>query len=127
MEMYTGRYRGSPWPIAAIALVVVAILAVGFLGGFVWHPAVGAGSYPFFPFGFFWIWPLFGFFFIFFLARWLFWGWGWRGGYHYGHHSDAARILEERYARGEITKDQFEQMTKDLQWSRQDNGGGQAP
>ncbi|MDA4112886.1 MAG: SHOCT domain-containing protein [Thaumarchaeota archaeon] len=121
--MSTGRYKGSPWPVAAIAFVVVAILAVGILGGFIWHPAVGAGSYPFLPFGFFWIWPLlFGFFFIFFLGRWFFWGWEWRGGYH-GHYSDAARILEERYARGEITKDQFEQMTRDLERSRQDSGG----
>ena len=36
-------------------------------------------------------------------------------GYHGGHRADdAMEILRQRYARGEITREQFEQMKKDL-------------
>jgi putative membrane protein len=113
--MSTGRYGGrrGPWPIAAFALAAVAIFAVGIIVSSVWHPVVVSGPYPFFPFGVFWVWPLFAFVFIFFVARWFFWGWGWRGGY--GRYNDATGILQERYAKGEITKEQFEQMKKDLE------------
>ena|ERR1700722_15634176 len=113
--MSTGRYRSSNsglWPTAAIALGIVAILTVAILVSSVWHPAFVAGSYPFFPFGFFWVWPFFAFVFIFFATRWFFWGWGWGGGPD--RFSDATGILEGRYAKGEITKEQFEQMRKDL-------------
>jgi putative membrane protein len=68
----------------------------------------------FFPFGL-----LFGIFliFIFFGAlRWLFWPWGWgyRRGY-WGHYDDPYYLVRARYARGEITKEQFEQIMQDLQ------------
>ncbi len=105
------------------ALVVVALLAV-FAGSFFFYgPMTGMyGYYPhsffFFPFGF-----LIFFFVIFFVARGLFWGWGWgwRGGYsrgywhNRGYYGDATEILKQRYAKGEITKDQFDQMMRDLQ------------
>jgi putative membrane protein len=43
------------------------------------------------------------------------WGGGGCGGDHSGHYSsDAMEILHQRYARGEISKDQFEQMKKDI-------------
>jgi putative membrane protein len=38
-------------------------------------------------------------------------------GFHrgwYGHEPDALEIAKRRYARGEITKEQFEQLKKDL-------------
>jgi uncharacterized membrane protein len=73
------------------------------------------GYYPFFfPFG--WV---FGFLILFFLLRWILspWGWGHRGR-HRGYR-DEYHILRVRYARGEITKDQFDQMTRDLQESNQ--------
>src|SRR5437867_1298543 len=60
-------------------------------------------------------------FFLFFLFRGLFWGWGgwgWRGYSMYGgYHDGAAEILRRRYASGEITKDQFDQMMRDIEQS----------
>ena len=43
-------------------------------------------------------------------------GWGSCGnGGHTGHYSsDAMEIVRQRYARGEISKEQYEQMTKDI-------------
>ena len=69
------------------------------------------GGWFFFPFGF-----IFIFFIIFVVGRLLLWpwGWGWRRGYWY-HYGDAREILRQRYARGEVTKDQFEQMMRDLE------------
>ena len=108
------------WMIGALViLLLVGLFVVPF---FYFGSAVGPnGYYPrpyFFPFGF-----LVFFFVIFFVARGLFWGWGWgwRGGYsrgyrgHWGYYGDATEILKQRYAKGEITKDQFDQMMRDLQ------------
>jgi len=74
----------------------------------------GASFHPWFLFGFlFWLLPLFVVGALIFLAaRWLF---------RTTEHSvgllasGALSILEERYARGEITKEQFAQMKKDIQ------------
>lgn len=47
-------------------------------------------------------------------------GGGCCGGSHYGHYAqgsgreDAAEILRQRYARGEISREQYDQMRKDL-------------
>jgi len=38
-----------------------------------------------------------------------------RHGGRTGHHSTALAILEERYARGELSKDEFTEKRKDLQ------------
>jgi len=63
------------------------------------------------------------FFVIFFVVRSLFWGlgwgWGWRGGYSRSYwrgqgYGSATEILRQRYAKGEINKDQFDQMMRDL-------------
>jgi len=109
------------WIFGALAvLFLVGVFVVPFF--FYGTPIGPNGYYPrpyfFFPFGF-----LIFFFVIFFVARGLFWGWGWgwRGGYsrgywrHGGYYSDAEEILRQRYAKGEITKDQFDQMMRDLQ------------
>ena len=72
------------------------------------------GYYPFyFPFG--WV---FGFLILFLLLRWIFWPWGWSRRGRYGGYRDEYHILRVRYARGEITKEQFDQMTRDLQEAR---------
>ncbi|MFL6308369.1 MAG: SHOCT domain-containing protein [Nitrososphaera sp.] len=42
------------------------------------------------------------------------WRWG-EGYYSYGYpNRDAESVLKERYAKGELTKEQFEQMMLDL-------------
>jgi len=74
----------------------------------------GFGFFPFGFFGFFWIFAVFWF------IRWAFWPWRGYGPRRYWRYSDQAYyILRERYARGEITKEQFDQMTRDLQQHNQ--------
>ncbi len=109
------------WVIGGLVILLLAgLVAVPFLYGL---PARPYTYYPFpfffFPFGF-----LIFLFVIFFAVRALLWGlgwgWGWRGGYArgywrgHGYYGDATEILRQRYARGEISKDQFDQMTRDL-------------
>ncbi len=72
----------------------------------------GYGWWPWAPFGWFAFIPVF--FIAFFALRFFWWGpWGGRGWYYHGDW--ALEVLRERFARGEITKEQFEQMRKDLQ------------
>ncbi len=101
---------------ALLALIAIAI-AAGVLFRLVHPPTVATAPYPFWGFGF--LWPIFGLFFLFFVLRWIFWPWRpypyryyrrW-GGWGY---DDAMSILRARYARGELTKEQFDQMTLDL-------------
>jgi uncharacterized membrane protein len=105
-----------------IAFGVLALLVI--IGGslllirFVFPPPAGGFYYtgfPFFPFGIFWFFLFI--FMIFGVSRWIFWGWGRRrSGYYSGRYYDNAhQILRERYARGEITKQQLDQMTRDLE------------
>ena len=83
-----------------------------------WRPA-GFFHYPFFfPFQFGGLGAIFMILIIFLVAR-RFFG-PWRGGED-GYYSylqqqkvDGASIVKERYAKGEITKEQFEQMLDDL-------------
>ena len=108
-----------------VALVIAAVVI--FIGTLVAHtyfyPAgMMYNGYPwpgwwFFPFGLFFF--LIFLFFIFRVAFWGWWGgWGWRRRYWYGYgygYGDAHEILRQRYARGEITKEQFDQMNRDLE------------
>ena len=112
--------RWVGWVVFALVLVALigffgAIAARGYFG-----PMVTYSGYPFFGWFFFPIGFIFFFIFIFFVFRLVFWGlggWGWRRGYYrYGYgYGDAREILRQRYARGEITKDQFDQMMRDLE------------
>jgi len=101
-----------------IALSIITVLTIiggslFFLGYFVTRLPT-AYYFPFFPFGIFWAFLLI--FLVFGVLRWVFWGWGWgyrRRGY-YWRYDRAHQILRERYARGEITREQLDQMTRDL-------------
>ena len=99
--------------VALIVLIGVAIAASVILFA-LRGPGTGFVFFPFFGFGFGWF-----FVFLFFLFFWGFRWWGGWGGYgrHHGHYArdGAMAILRERYARGEIGKDQFDQMMKDLE------------
>jgi putative membrane protein len=98
------------WGIIGLVAVIGLSIALSF---FVLRPT-GAFYYPFFPFNFGWLGGIFLIFIVFGIAKWFFWPW--RGGYYsYGHHASAESILKERYAKGEITKEQFEQMMHDLE------------
>jgi len=101
------------WGIAGLLLLIGIAIVIGVLVRAIVGPGAGFG---FFPFGFF----IFVFY-LFFLFRGLFWGWGgwgWRGYSMYGgYHDGAAEILRRRYASGEITKDQFDQMMRDIEQS----------
>ena len=102
-----------------IVLVGVSIIASLLFFG----PRTSGTFYPFFP-GFFfpfhfgWLGGIFIILVFFLIARWFFLPWrnGNTSGF-YRQHSDgnsARNILKERYAKGEITKEQFEQMMLDL-------------
>ena len=98
-------------------MAVVAFFAILAIHG---YPSAPAGMYYGYPFIGWWFFFPFGIFFLFivlfFVSRLIFWpmGWGWRRRYWYGY-GDANEILRQRYARGEITKDQFEQIKRDLE------------
>jgi uncharacterized membrane protein len=106
------------WGLVAFLAIVGTIAAIGLIffrpAPVVYYPV----GYGFFPFGFFF--ALFFIFVAFGVVRWLFfpWRWGysrryWGRGWAYGDR--AYYVLRERYARGEITKNQYDQMMRDLQ------------
>jgi len=100
-----------PWVPLIVVVGIVSIFAVAyFLGAF---PSSGYPLFYYFPW---WIiFPIFFFGLFFFAFR--FWGWGcWWGarGYYY---DPALSVLRDRFARGEITKEQYAQMRKDLEAS----------
>jgi putative membrane protein len=112
-------HRGTAfaWAILGVILVaVIAFFAVIAYRGYPTMPMTGPG-YPDFGWWFFFPFGIFFFLIIlFFVSRMIFWpmGWGYRRRYWYGY-GDANEILRQRYARGEITKEQFDQMKRDLE------------
>ncbi len=101
-----------------IGLIVLVGLSIA-LSYLTPRPATEAFHYynPFFPFRFGWVGGIILIFIVLWLAGWFLWPWR-RGGKEYYSERyadrDAELILKERYAKGEITKEQFEQMMCDL-------------
>lgn len=97
-----------------LALVLVAFSALFFVTR-AWWGGYGPFYHPFFfPFG--WIFGIFWIFVIFGALRCFFWPWRWGYGRRYWrYHDESYYVLRERYAKGEITKDEFENMTQTLQ------------
>lgn len=114
------RYHPAGWilPIAVlVALVTVGIVAWVVVGG----PVRAGGTpifWPFFPFGIFLL-----LFVVLFAVRAAMWGrggprgYGWGPGRGWGGPGSARQILRMRYARGEITSEQFQQMDRELRES----------
>jgi putative membrane protein len=90
--------------IGLIAVIAISIILSLYFGP--WRPEA------FFPFSFGWLGGIFLIFIIFWIAKWLIWPWG---GWYRHEYRTAESILKERYAKGEITKEQFEQMMRDLE------------
>lgn len=98
------------WGIIGLIVVIGVSIALSFYFG---PRPMGY----FFPFSFGWLGAIFLIFIIFWIAKWFFWPW--RGGYYsYRYQHNAESIVKERYAKGEITKEQFEQMMRDLEQAR---------
>jgi uncharacterized membrane protein len=97
-----------------VPIVVSAVFYVLRPMGRAYFPFMGYYPFFFFPFG--WV---FGFLILFFLLRWIFWPRGWGSRRRYRGYLDEHHILRVRYARGDITKEQFDQITRDLQESNQ--------
>jgi len=114
--MFNQRKNGQSR--AWFLIPLIGILAViGVAAVFFFYGPQSTGVYPYygwwFPFPWFFIVPII--FLIFFGFRWFLWG-GWGGGWYYRQYNDpAVEIAKERFARGEITQEQFEQIAKDLE------------
>ncbi|MEE8186988.1 MAG: SHOCT domain-containing protein [Nitrososphaerales archaeon] len=88
----------------SLAILFVLVGSAFFINFFTGGPVRGFSFFPFI-----------GLFFLFFFAKRFFFPWG-RSRRHYWRYEDTAlNSLRERYARGEITRDQFEQMMSDLE------------
>ena len=116
--------RFVAWGVFGLIILIAASIIASLL---FFGPRTSGTFYPFFPvffFPFHFGWLIGGIFIIlvfFLIARWFFLPWrneNTSGSYQ--QHSDgnsACNILKERYAKGEITKEQFEQMMLDLKRS----------
>jgi putative membrane protein len=117
-ETARGRNLSLRWALVPL-LIAAGLVAVyvGFwlYGGTTYAASSAGATYPWYPFGW---WFIFipAFFLIFFAVRWYFWGgWWWgRGGWYYGGYDPALETLRRRYAKGEITKEQYDQMRREL-------------
>jgi len=116
--MLGARNQNSPSKAWLLIPVIGIIVVVGIAVAFFFYGPRMVGAYPWygwwFPFPWFFIFPVI--FFAFFALRWIFGGgWGGGGRWYYNQYNDrAVEILKERFARGELTQEQFEQMAKDL-------------
>ncbi len=103
------------WIGLAIMFILIGasvFVSVVFFNG---SSAIASGGFPWGIVG-----NLFGVFIFLWIISWFFfpwrrryWGWGSNRGWR--DEDRALQLLRERYARGEITKEQFDQMSNDLE------------
>ena len=101
------------WSVVGLTAVIGASILLPYL---IPRPAQVFYNYHFFPFNFGWLGVILLVFIAFWATRWLLLPWRRGEGYYsYGYpNRDAESILKERYAKGDLTKEQFEQMMLDL-------------
>jgi uncharacterized membrane protein len=103
----------DPWIHKGLAIMFV-LIGIAIVVAVITYPD-HYGSFPSFGFG--GIFSFFLFVFIFFcIFRGVCWGFGWSWWAWGSHNHDGheKRILKRRYARGDITKEKYESMMKDL-------------
>ena len=105
---------------------LIVLVGVSIIASLLFFGTRSSGTfYPFFPAFFFpfhfgWLGGIFLIFVVLLIARWVFLPWRNRDSppsYSQNRDNAAQYILKERYAKGEITKEQFEQMMLDLKRS----------
>jgi uncharacterized membrane protein len=112
-------------PLLVAAALIAAFAGLWLYAGAFAAPSTASATYPWFfwwsPFGWFIFIPVF---LIFFAVRWYFWGgWWWGKGWYYGGYDPAVETLRQRFANGEITKNQYDQMRRDLEQSEKSSAG----
>jgi putative membrane protein len=117
------RARGFiAWGVFGLIILVAASIIASLLFFGLRSPGTFYPFSPafFFPFHFGWLGGIFIILLVLLIASWVFLPWRNRnlpGSYSRPHDDGAYSILKERYAKGEITKEQFEQMMLDLKRS----------
>lgn len=114
MESSSFRRNGQRWLLVSLS-IFLTLIGILVAANLLLRPV---GFYPWYPFGFGWFWIPLALFFLLFAFKWFFWqsAWGYNRGYWTG--DDVHLILKERFARGEITREQLERMTRDLEESK---------
>ena len=102
------------------AFGLVILIGISVISYLLFNPSVTRGNsqFTFFPFHFGFIGIIFGIFIIFLISRWIFWpdrcGYPSRYPSKYNDNDNLQNIIKERYARGEITREQYEKIKKDI-------------
>jgi putative membrane protein len=111
MDSIDGRRRLKWLVVPLVFAAAVGAISIAVLAYYGAAPPSYYAWWPWAPFGWFLFVPLV---FVGFFALRLFWWGRWAGPGWYYREDTAMQVLRERFARGELTKEQFEEMRRDL-------------